>query len=492
MTDAIVHQPELPEQPARHRRARRWPVGLVVLLLLTGGIVLDRVSPARAPHVAAIDPVAPGGLLACPFLFSGNGRSWMHFANSGNVASKITWTTVREKAPPIFKTFSLDAGRAVTMPLDPSVHEPAGAIVDYAGGEVVASRTSVFNAGAARHGGIGAPCTRAGERVLIVPNGATLNSETSVILLNPGTSDALADVSLGSDGQQSAPEGLKNIVVPARGRSTIRVGDFAFDQKAVAAIVTVRTGLLAADGIVASANGISLTPAVAPGTEFAGVAPADGGSMITDVVAYGENDAVTDASLMTREGSTAFANLPQDLAPFTPSAVSPSETKSATLGVDLSLRDGSDFAASLRWVVRLSNGRSDVGSAMMIEPAPRLVAVTGDPVGGAQSRILIGNPSEAPATVHITLITAAGRGTGAFQDPTLEPGSVVSIPAGSVKGPFAVLAESTQPIVMTIASSVVGKDVVAFGISGLPRDTADPVVIEQDSRLGVPAPARAH
>ncbi|MHB8510904.1 MAG: DUF5719 family protein [Actinomycetota bacterium] len=475
-------------QSGSQRSSRSGLIGVIVLMLIAAAITVDRIQPVHASHPVAVIPEHPGGLLACPFLYAGNGESWMHFANSGTVSSKITMTTVRDKAPPLFKTFSLDAGHAQTIPLDASVHQPAGAIVEFAGGEVAASRTSTFSSEAHWKGSGAAPCTKAGQRMLVIPSGSTLNAETTVILLNPGTSDANADVSFLSGGDENAPVSLKNIVVPARERTTVRVSDFEFDQKSVSTVVHVHTGVLAADGIESSANGITLSPAVELGSESSGVAPADVAALSADVVSYGDNDTVLDGSIMTEDGATAFANLTQDLVPDSPAQATPSIPKASILGADLGVRQGSPFAADFRWVVRLRNGKSAVASAMMIQPANRMLAVTGDPASGGQSRILIGNPNDSDATVRLEVLTPSGRNDSIFKDRVIRAGGVISIPAGTINGTFGVLALGTQPIVMTLSSTIVTKDVVAFAITGLPEPTGQAAFVREDPRLAIPAP----
>ncbi len=479
-----------PGEPPPRITGRRGVLGLAVLLTVTGAAVADRLSPPSAPAPAAlVAPISPGGVLACPFLFHGNGRSWVHLANAGAQQSKITVTTVRDgKVPPMFRTFTLEPGRTRTLPLDLSVKQPSGAIVDFAGGQIAASRTSLFSYADGQRGGVAAPCLPAGARTLVTPSGSTLKSDTTLILLNPSTSDAVADVSLLADGEETQKEGLKAIVVGARSRKTFRLGDFAFDQPSVAAVVRVRSGVLAADALIGSARGLTLSPGVAPSESLAGVAAGDGGIVLADVVGLGENDSVTDASVLTPEGQTAFSALAQALEPASPQSVQPHDKKAPAIGVRISLRDGSPLAAGLRWVVQLPNGKGDVAAGMVQPPERRLFAVSGEPASAPQSRILVANASGVPATIRFTLMTEAGRQpAGTIPEVTLDAGKTISVPIGAVKGPFAVLAESTQVIAMTLSSTVIAKEVSAFSVSGVAVFRPEPVAVDLDPRLGVPA-----
>lgn len=488
--DEVLEEPEQTsrEAPAKPGvKSSAVGVAIIALALLAG--VMDRVVPPGPRAFARITPESPGGVLACPFFYAGNGRSWLHLANAGAKDSKITVTTVRGgKDKLLFKTLTVKPGYTATVQIDQSVKSEASAIVEYAGGDVAASRTSVFAVGEQARGGVAAPCVRAGDRTLIGAAGTTLNAESSLWLLNPSTSDAVADVSLLAGGEESTPEALKSFIIKARDRRKIRLGDFAFDQKNVAPVVRVQTGVVAADLVLSSVNGITLTPATPPRELMAGIAAADGGTVLTDVVALGEANSVSDASVMTVEGQSIFSALAQDLEPSSPITVSPVDKKTPVAGVKIALRDGSPIAAALRWLVKLPNGNSDIAAGLMGEPSQRLVAVSGDPAGSQQSRVLLANPSEGQAVVRLSLLTPEGRRpAGTIPDIVLEPGTALSVPIGTVKGAFAIQAESSQTIVMTLSSTVVGRaDVSSFSVAGLPPVSSQTVGIENDPRLGIP------
>lgn len=482
--------PAQPEKPG----VRRSIVGLLALIVAVAMIVADRVSPperSAGRPVAGTRPVDAGGLLACPFFHAGNGRAWLHLANAGSTSSKITVTTVRGGSSPLkFKTLTLKPGSVQTIPVEQSIlSSQASAFVEFAGGEVFASRTAVFASGEHR-GGVAAPCLRAGDRTLVAPSGATLNAETSLVLLNPSSSDAVADVSFLFEGDELAPEALKSIVVKARDRRVVRVGDFVFDQKTVASVLRVRTGVVAADAIVTSVRGVTLTPAVPPRERLAGVAAADAGDVIADVVAFGEANAVTDASVMTPQGQTAFTALAEDLEPSTPVSVMPLRERVPAAGVTISLRDGSPIAGALRWIVKLPTGKGDVAAGMLGVPARRLVAVTGEPAFAQGTRVLLANPSEADATITLRLLTPSGMAPPeTIPEVTLAPGTTVSVPIGTIKGAFGIVIESSESIVGTLSSTIVGRsEVSSFSVTFQPVVRDPLVAVETDPRLGVPAP----
>ncbi|HEX9696780.1 MAG TPA: DUF5719 family protein [Actinomycetota bacterium] len=463
-------------------------VGLSVALLLGGTIAADRVRPAQPVGAPPVTPLTPGGVLACPFLYNGNGRSWLHMVNAGRDTSKITVTTVRDSAPPLFRTFTLDAGKTTTMTMDAAVRQAAGAIVQFSGGEVVASRTSTFAAGAGGNAGAAAACARAGDRTIVVPSGATLNAETTLWLLNPSTSDAVVDVSLLVGGEEVTPEGLKGLVVQARALRRVRVGDFVFDERNVATVVRVRTGVVSADAVISAGSGITLLPGMAPGRVFAGVATLSAGQGLFDVVGVGQDDTVADAALLSPDGLTAFAALSEAIVAMTPASIAMGEDRLAASGVVLRVREGSLLSAALRWVVRLPNGRVDVSASEMLPPARRLMAVTGPPASAAQSRILLGNPGDAPAIVNLDLLTEQGRQSPAgFQGIRIEPGAALSLPIGTFPGSFAILADADAAITLAISSTALSPSLVSFTITGHAVPSPVPVPVEPDPRVGVPA-----
>lgn len=470
---------------------RGWTIPALCALLLSGLVAADRFDPPGGPRPAAVTPLEPGGVLACPFLSHGNGRSWIHLANAGAQSAKITVTVVRTPARPVVTTLSLPAGRTRTLPLDTAIREASGAIVEYAGGAVFASRTSIFETASDRRGGVAAACGRAGEPTLVVPNGSTLGADSFVVLLNPATSDAVADLTLLEDGDEVDPEGLKSVVVPARGRKAVRVADFAFDQRSIATVIRVRTGVLAADGIIASARGITLTPAQPAAPLLAGVAVTGAGQGLLDAVAFGEQDSVVDAALLTKDGRGAFGALAQEVGALAPQTVALGPERLAAVGVRLEVLDGPPLAAALRFVVQTSSGSGDVAGSEMTPPRRRLVAVAGHPATGEHSRVLIANPNEAPATVDITLLGERDA-PATLASTTIEAGRVVSLPIGVAAGSFAVLVEASLPVAMTLASTVFGtKDVTSDAVTGRPLERPRAVEVRTDPRLGVPAPGFA-
>lgn len=463
----------------------RVVIGVVALAMIAGAIIADRLSPARPVSLRAVAPLAPGGLLACPVLYQGNGSGSLHIANVGGRPSKVIVTTVREGAGSLFRSFTLDAGKVTTMGLDPTVRQKAGAIVQFSGGEIVASTIAVFRDGPGSSGGVASACRRGGDRTIVVPSGSTLNAETRIVLLNPSTSDAAAEVSLLVDGEELTPEALKGFEVRSRSRREIRVGDFAFDARNVATVIRVRTGVMVAAGIVASERGVSITPGGPLVRGAAGVAVTGAGSGLLDVVALGDQDTVSDASLLSPEGLTAFAALSEAIEPLRPQSTSLGDEKLAATGVVLSVRDGSPVASALRWVVQLPNGSGDIAGSEMRPPSRRMVAVAGLPAAAAQSRVLIGNPSDRDASVTLRILTDQGI-SDAQPSVLVEAGRAVSVPIGDVKGPFAVIVQSPVEIVMAISSTVFGSSVSSFTVTGQPMPVSVAVPVHRDPRTGVP------
>lgn len=464
---------------------RRAGIGLAALVMFAGAAAADRFAPAESRPAARIAPLDPGGVLACPFFGAGNGRSWLHVANIGSASSKVTITTVRQGAAPLTRTLTLAAGRTLAHTLDPATRQPSGAIVSYAGSEVIASRTSLVTV-EGHSGGVAAPCSAASGQTLVTATGSTLKAETTLYLLNASSSDAVASILFVAGGIETEPQSVQGIVVPRRSIRRVRVGDFVFDQRNAAAIVRVRTGVLAADALLSSERGISLTALTPPSDALSGVGAADAGGGIVDLLAMGEADSVTEASLLTQEGQSALAALPPSLEPAFPQSFGLGSDKSPALAAVVNLSDGPPLAGGYRWIVQLPNGRGDVAGVTLRAPGRRMAAVIGEPASPSQTRLMLANPSDRVVRVRLRLLGPAGPLP--LEEVTLQPGASVKREVGSGKGPVAVVAEAEVPIMAALGSTVAPREVNAFAVEALPARDARSVEIATDPRLGVPAP----
>lgn len=426
-------------------------------------------------------------------MYAGNGRAWLHLANAGNGPSVVRVSFVRDRARRVVQEVNLGAGEAATLPADTRLGRASGAIVEYAGGEVFASRTAVFDApiglSRPRRGAVAAPCSRAGGSTLIVASASTFAAESTIVLLNPSSGDAVVDVSFVEQGDEITPEKLTRFIVPARGRRQVRAGDYAFDVRAVSAVVRVRSGRVVADGLVASGGGLTLSPGLPPAGRLVALGTTAAGSARLDVAAPGEQDALVEATTLSPGGPNAFSPLASEVAANAPKVAGLAPAKTEALGVSLLLREGSPLAATAVWAVPSASGSGDFAASDARPPARRLVAVAGAPAAAPQAKLLVANPNEGTATFSVTLLTSGGPvSSPALSSVSLGPGRAIALRLGAGSGPFGVALTADLPLGATLAASVPGKDsTLAFAVSGTEVRPRRPVRVALDRRLGIPA-----
>lgn len=462
---------------------------MTLVLAIAGAALADRLAPA-SPHLPATDePAAPGGAWGCPFVKAAGSPGWIHLANFGDEASRVRLTYLPDRREPVTQAFELGAGRAGTVGTPGAIRAVgAGAIVEYAGGDVVVSRTAFLTANGGT-GGAAASCARPGPQNVVVPDGSTLRVETTLVLLNPGTSDAVVDVSLVFDGQELEPESLRGRVVPARGRLTIREGDFAFDEPAVAGVIRARSGRIVAEAILATGGLVDLVPAVGPQRESVALSHTANGSLFT-AVTVGDVEALTDARSLSGAGQGVFEPLAGGLPPNTPRVDGIPENTVPPGPIAIAASSSTaPVALSSRWRVIGRGGVSDQAATSGVVPARRASAVVGPPA--SELRLLIANPADRDATVSIVVVTEAGRSTPApLQRVPVEAGSTVELRLAGLggSGSVGVLLEAVgAPIVAAIQAVAVRPSFGVYAITAVPDLPRPPVAVDPDPRAGVPA-----
>jgi len=466
---------------------RRMWIGLAAVLLLAGAAVADRLEPPRPP-LAKPDRVGhPGGVWACPVVKMAGTPGWLHLVNIGRGASTVRITYVIDGRKPIEQALLLASGRAKTIGTPGALlTQAAGAIVEYAGGRVTVSRTTMIGAIAGA-----ASCARPGAGTLVLSQGSTLKAETQLVLLNPGGADAVVDVALLVNGRVLEPESLSGRVVPARSRLVIREGDFAFDARAVAAMVTASAGRVVIDGILTAPSAVDLIPGVAATREVGTVASSSRGTSIFSVVAIGEDDAVTDARVLTVEGPSAFGPLVTALEPDRPLVAAAGGEVPGAVALDLA-SSTAPIAIGARWQVKARSGAIDSAISAGMAPSKEVVAVLGPPASSPAMRLLIANPDAGEATIDATVITETG-GTNpvALSGVKLEAGRSVTLTLQgiSTSATVGVVVRSRGArVVVALEATIPLPGFSAYAVTGVPTLIPGPVAVEPDPRQGVPAP----
>jgi hypothetical protein len=471
---------------------RRSILAVFAVLVLGGAATADVVWPAKRPKPRTVPAVAPGGVWGCPYLYAGNGRAWLHLVNAGEEASRIRITYVRDDASAVISNLVLAGRHAGSLTFNTALRRPTAAIIEYAGGAVFASRTAIVsNAGAKRSGALGAACTRAATGVLAVPTGSTLNADTMISILNPATSDATVDVSLVTRDDELRPERLQGLVIPRRSRRMVRIGDYAFDEGAAGAIIHIRSGRVVADGLLATGAGLAIVPAQEPVSSLVGLAIAERGSARLDALAPGENDLVLRSSLLTIDSQTVFADPTEHGLEARIPATFGLAGRAPAIAVTLESRDGGTFVAATRWQAGTLAGQSvprriDIAAAPGLLLGRRLVAVSGPPASGSQTKIVIANPGETAAAVTLTLLRGSNQVVIGVR--TVEAGRVLTLDAGRFGGVVGIVASSDQPVAMMLTGlAPQPKFFAAFAIGAIPMLDPPSVPVEIVERVGVPA-----
>src|ERR1051326_5775715 len=161
---------------------RRSLLGALLVVVIAGFALADRFSSAAPPVPVADAPVPSGGVWACPIVKMEGAAGFIHLLNSGSGSSIVRITYVPDGRKPIERAITVASGHATTIGTPGSLLPvAAGAIVQYAGGAITASRTAFFGGAAGA-----AQCARPGPATVVVPPGSTLNAETQLAIMNPG------------------------------------------------------------------------------------------------------------------------------------------------------------------------------------------------------------------------------------------------------------------------------------------------------------------
>jgi hypothetical protein len=443
--------------------------------------VADRLAPGRPRMLSVAGSVTAGGVWVCPVVSTGKPGGTLSLANGSVQPSAVRVRWVSGAARPLAFSLTLSPAHAVSIAAPASV-QPVGAVVEWVGGDVVASRAAVMTVGRGNPALIGARCSKTGQQTLAVGGLRTFAADSHVWLLNPAGADAVADVSFLIDGDESRPESLRHRIVPARGRVDVRVGDFAFDQRAVTAIVRVSSGTVAADGTVATVSGAELIPGTPPAAAGFAVLDTPGGSAL-GLTAVGDEATTLTASTMSPAGQQTAAGLPDAFDAATPTTVVFREK--GPFAVSLAAREGSPFAGVFTWGLA---PRSDFAVLGPSVTSTRWLAVAGSPLPGRSLRMVLANPGLAPIRLSARLLTATGQiGAGNLAAITIPGGRVVSFPVGVASSPVGVEVVADGPVGLSLIIAAGSRAYrSAYAMLGAPDVPLVHPQLTIDPRAGVP------
>ena len=474
--------------------SRRTAILALAVLAIGGAALADRLKPPAPPVPAGVRPAEPGGVWVCPVVKLPGIGGYIHLLNSGRDAAAVRISFVVDVGNRVEQSLSVPPRRAVSIGTPPGLRSKgAGAIVEYSGGQLTVSRSTYIGTATSISAGAAA-CSRPGGVVQVVPQGATLRTETQLVLLNPSVADAVVDIALLVGGQKIRPVSLQGRVVPARRRLVIREGDFAFDARSVAAEITAQTGRIVADGVVATGSFVDLIPGVNATRDLVAMASTARGPAAFTAVAIGDDDAVIDAGILAGDGRTSYGPLVTPLQPNDPqlSSLAADEVPAGAAGLSARSKTAA-MALGARWVVRASNGRSDFAIISGTQPANEVAAVLGPPAIPGALRLLLANPDDIEGLINVTVVTESGATkTERLQGVHLGPGRATTLTFEGLPktGTVGVIVTSAGARVAAAleAIAIFPGSFAACAVSGVPMLPAPLVAVEPDARQGVPAP----
>lgn len=461
------------------RRALAWLLALGAL----GAVAVDEIEPARPPQPGeTLRAQASGGSFSCPIAFAGEGSGQVSIANVGDQPSAVRITIVPNRGRVSIVRRTLEPYTTFSTPVQNRTRgQPAGAIVEFAGSEVVASHSLAFGQ---RGGAAAAPCGRPGPQTTVITQASTLDVDTELVLMNPGAGDAVVDIALVSAGRVLRPEKLRGRLVRARRRLIVDVGDFVFDAFSVTAIVTSETGRVVAEALRRAPRptglAVNLVESQVPSRSLVAVAGA-GGPGGLGLSPIGSVDSVVDGRLITAGEQGRSQEVPTEVRFPGPHNVVLGPTRPAAYAIDV--RGGSAIVGSTTWQVT-RRGRVDVAGITAMAPTRDWAAVAYAGRGGS-GRAVIVNSGVSPASVGVRMF---GPQSPALEEREIGPGRLVSLPLPPGPGTVGVEVRSSQPVTVALDGLPTSASFSAGAMAGVPLPEPRPIAVGIDPRLGVPAP----
>jgi hypothetical protein len=368
---------------------------------------------------------------------------------------------------------------------------PSGAVIEYSGGTIVAShvmRLQQTSGPIPRAAGMAlAPCQGTGEGDIVVTDATTLNADATLALFNPGSADADVTISLLADGRKIEPVRLLRRLVGSHSRRDFKLGDFAFNARAVTAIVHANAGRVAAEVLLRTGAGAELLPAQPPALNVVAVAGRSGQGAETVTTVVGTDDAGFDVREILSSNQQSARGFPPSQPPSGTKIVPVADAgqgKPAAFSMFVSV--GSPIVAATRWVVRGPGGHSEIASL----PAMSAATGWGSVIGGLGSfgveRVILVNNHTTPVAARVSTITDK-RVTR--RTVTLQPGRLVLFAIGKGTGPIGLLVQANGPIVTAVIGSAVAgtSGTTAAAMPATPISLAREVGVAIDPRAGLPA-----
>ncbi|MFA5785785.1 MAG: DUF5719 family protein [Actinomycetota bacterium] len=244
-------------------------VAIAAMVVVAGGITLERVLPGPASPRAASAAVAYSGTWYCAAGRVAEGYDeWLMFSNPGSTPTHAHVDYMGEKGVVGTQDADVPAGRRVALHVAGSLPSgPVSASVHFSGGALVVERAVYSGREAGNLGVYAGLCADRPSRVWYVTGGTTYRGDDFVLtLMNPFESDAVAKVIVLTSEGQVEPRRLQSVYIPPKSRVSLLLNESAPDLGQATAVVQARSGRLVVEGTLARSGsegrpkGITLLP----------------------------------------------------------------------------------------------------------------------------------------------------------------------------------------------------------------------------------------
>jgi hypothetical protein len=465
----------------------------VVVAVVVGAALIDRavgtpaspsapsaLSASTIPSTAAVSSswYCAGGTTGS----GGQANTTIYVTNTGTetVPGAVT-TTVNTGKGSVSTHQAISVPSATTIAVNPGIYAPGGwgaSTLTFAGGGIGVSQVAAGPAGWTT-----APCASASSANWYFASGATTpGNQLVLILYNPTSTEAVANVSFDTDAGVLQPQLYQGLSVPAGQVVVENVGDYVQSRPTVATMVSAQSGQIVADQLqlvsTTGKTGLALAlgaPSVSPDWYFSQTTnPTAAGSSVSFLLS---NPGPTAERAMVAVGLTqggvapfAVAVPAKSVVPFTASTANriPHQVPYA---VAISSTGGSGLVVARE--VLAPDGASPPGfgtvlgtaqaTSHWLVPAPGAGSAPGAP-GASVGSLAVSNPGSVSAQV-----TVAPLGGTAAQSKVLvvKPHSVLVVAQAPVGGLVTLDVRSNVPV-------AVEEDSVPTGAAGVVSSTGLP------------------
>lgn len=472
-------------------RMRPVALGLAIIIVAAAG---DRFVADRVPLPVGTLPSAPtGGVLSCPVATTGSGEAFLYLANVGEETGRARIFVRTESKEVAVERIGLPPDSIETIALHELVKEPAGVVVEWSGGRILAAhalhaaRKLIVPGRELPRFMSAAQCVEPqGPELAIVGARTTLIGDTTLALFNPGPAPAVVSVAVRVSGEFIQPQRLQRRIVRPLSRRDFSIRGFAFGRDEIAIVVRMDAGRVVAEALVENRAGAELLSATPPLTDAIAIAGTSGSGVrlslaSTERTLGGEGGTPIDlpVELSGARYEDGFAEAPEELPTRLgrdAQALIPIPGDGGPVGYELTPLSGR-IAAGVSWPIE-GGGVFDLIAASAMQPTNTLFAIL--PTFGADWRaeMLIAATSGEEATATVRVIGPRPR----TEQIDIPPGTVVRVPISGGVGVHAVVVTSEVPVA---ASFVARTSAIGYGTSASSLRIATETALDAEPEVGI-------